>query len=85
VLPVSLLILFSDNEHVAYCLLHHGADINLINDRGMTPLHCACLHGNTVVAETLLEYGANINAPVALPKRPSKIAGTEYLFFPTTL
>ena len=42
-------------------LLQNGADINLRDKRGLTPLITACQYGNTGMAHKLLRYGANGN------------------------
>ena len=38
-----------------------GADVNLPNDTGETPLHIAAIHGNNKTVRTLLSIGAHIN------------------------
>ncbi|KAK5905715.1 hypothetical protein CgunFtcFv8_001645 [Champsocephalus gunnari] len=42
-------------------LLERGAEVNAVNNAGITPLHEACSMGNTELVELLLRYGANIN------------------------
>uniref|UniRef100_A0A673AIF5 Uncharacterized protein n=2 Tax=Sphaeramia orbicularis TaxID=375764 RepID=A0A673AIF5_9TELE len=42
-------------------LLEHGADPNIMNTAGMTPLHEACIMGNSELVDLLLSYGANVN------------------------
>lgn len=42
-------------------LLERGAEVNAVNNAGMTPLHEVCSMGNTELVELLLRYGANIN------------------------
>ena len=39
-----------------------GADINLVSDRGNTPLHTAVMWERSAAVKILLELGADINA-----------------------
>ena len=48
--------------HKIKTLLSHGADVNVRNNFGWTPLHIAAYWGNTVVASLLLSHGADVNA-----------------------
>ena len=43
-------------------LLKHGANVNVKDDVGLTPLHWAVVRGNRVCIRRLLEHGAEINA-----------------------
>lgn len=43
-------------------LLDKGANINLMNDLGVTPLHCAAGNAYIEVVKILLEHGADITA-----------------------
>jgi ankyrin repeat protein len=49
-------------KNIVIWLIDAGADVEGRNDRGKTPLHVAALKGAVVVAETLVEYGADVNA-----------------------
>lgn len=42
-------------------LLEHGAEPDVENNAGMTPLHEACSTGNEELVDLLLSHGANIN------------------------
>jgi ankyrin repeat protein len=43
-------------------LFEQGADVSILDNAGVSPLHDACLKGNAEVARLLLEKGAPINA-----------------------
>jgi|GEM_PF-3019995 len=43
-------------------LIEKGADINVADSRGMTPLHWACQHAWIEIVKVLLAHGAHINA-----------------------
>ncbi|XP_062617154.1 E3 ubiquitin-protein ligase HACE1-like, partial [Saccostrea cucullata] len=43
------------------CLLNNGADINLCNKNGSSPLHGACEFGNDSSVQLLLNNGSDIN------------------------
>lgn len=58
-------------------LIAKGANVNAVNNFGITPLHWAADHGNKVIAELLIEKGANINAKDNDGKTPLYGAGEE--------
>ncbi|KAJ6641244.1 Ankyrin-3 [Pseudolycoriella hygida] len=43
-------------------LVKHGADVNLANEQGETPLHIAIKEGNPRTPPILINHGANVNA-----------------------
>ncbi|GLV36665.1 Ankyrin [Carabus blaptoides fortunei] len=43
------------------CILNAGADVNLGNNDGITPLHAACRNGNVTVVEILIKHRADTN------------------------
>lgn len=49
-------------ERWAADLLRRGADVNLANDKGLTPLHAAAFYGELGCVELLLEAGASVDA-----------------------
>lgn len=51
-------------------LLKEGADINVRNYCGRTPLHLAAFNGHVSTAEHLIRKGANINAKEYLGLTP---------------
>ena len=46
----------------AEVLINNGADVNIITNSGLTPLHVAALVCNVAVANLLLENGADVHA-----------------------
>lgn len=43
-------------------LIQHGADPNLMNRKGVTPISVAAHKGNIAIMEILLRAGASVNA-----------------------
>ena len=43
-------------------LLDSGADVDQVNEQGLTPLHLSALNGRQDLAAVLIDHGANINA-----------------------
>ena len=58
-------------------LLEHGADINVQNHFGRTPLHRASFRGALEVVRLLLEHGADVEAKNKSDKTASQIADEE--------
>ena len=55
------------NRHLTYqrytaALIAKGAKLDIQDNIGMMPLHCAAIHGNQTMVQILLKAGANINA-----------------------
>ncbi len=42
--------------------LHKGANVNVVDDRGMMPIHWAALRGHSPIVLTLLDKNANVNS-----------------------
>ena len=51
--------------------LERGADLSVINDDGMTPLHLAAKYSSPEIVELLLDYGADVNARVHISPTPT--------------
>ena len=60
-------------------LLQYNAEVNATDDANYTPLHHASIFGHTVVAQILLENGADINA-VSNYGTPLYLASSKGLF-----
>jgi len=50
-----------DNPAIVQSLLTHGADQNLADEHGWTPLLCSSINGNINIACCLLDHGADVN------------------------
>jgi len=47
---------------VVRLLVRHGADLNVYDDDGQTPLHIACRHNNVQVLHELVSGGADLRS-----------------------
>ena len=65
---------FLDRPAEATRLLDAGADPNITDPYGRTPLHYATLHGHTNTARTLIEAGADLNARIPRTRREDSLA-----------
>jgi ankyrin repeat protein len=59
---------------VVSSLVEHGADLNIQNFNGESPLHLACSFGHKEVAKFLLEHGAQTNRKTLEGASGSKLA-----------
>lgn len=57
-------------------LVAHGADVNVRQAAGWTPLHQAAIHGQVNLAKLLLDHGADVNAKAENGKTPLELATT---------
>ncbi|MDC4224217.1 MAG: ankyrin repeat domain-containing protein [Candidatus Manganitrophus sp.] len=57
-------------------LVAHGADVNVRQAAGWTPLHQAAMHGQLKLAKLLLDHGADANAKAENGKTPLALATT---------
>ena len=46
-------------------LVKHGADVNVLDADGFSPLHLAAIHGNMQVVKTLVDLRADVNLTTA--------------------
>jgi len=60
---------------VSELLIQHGADVNVTNTHGKTPLHDACIAGNQNVVRLLLDHGADPRPRTKGYLSPLEIAG----------
>ncbi|NOU16601.1 MAG: ankyrin repeat domain-containing protein [Bacteroidales bacterium] len=60
----------TENWEVAKYCIKNGADVNLPDSEGDTPLHDACLHDNLEIVKLLIEHGAEVNVANKFDKRP---------------
>ena len=50
-----------NNFMAVYLLLNHGADANIAEANGYTPLHWAVMKGNQAITKLLVKKGSNVN------------------------
>jgi len=62
------------NINIIRYFIQHGADINVRNSNGDSPLHIACRHNNFEIVNCLLYHGADINVKNNFRKSPLSIA-----------
>lgn len=55
-------------------LIEEGADINITNNFGATPLHIAALYGHFKICKILIEHGAKINVKCKGGRTPLEFA-----------
>lgn len=62
--PVLIYAVSSSRSEMALALIDAGADVNIRNRGGMTPLMYAAMRDNPEIVKTLIEAGADVNARV---------------------
>lgn len=62
------------NFELMELLLEHGADANVREQGGYSPLDVAAICGKTKIAELLLQHGADVNAKMPDGKTPLQLA-----------
>ncbi|MBR5904541.1 MAG: ankyrin repeat domain-containing protein [Alphaproteobacteria bacterium] len=55
-------LVYASDPAIAEFLIEHGADVNHMNDSGITPLHDAIFENNIDVVRVLIKHGANVNS-----------------------
>ena len=65
------------NEEIMIHLIKNGADVNVQDTDGFTPLHFAVVQGQVKVVKCLLEYGANIKSKGKTEFTPLHIAAEK--------
>ncbi|HEY1025975.1 MAG TPA: ankyrin repeat domain-containing protein [Sphingobacteriaceae bacterium] len=67
----------ADHNMIAKMLMEAGADVNVVQMKGITPLHSAAANGNIELLILLLEAGANVNAKTEDGMTPSDLAAEK--------
>jgi len=62
---------------ISRALVARGADVNVTQHGGWTPLHAAALHGNLPLVRLLLDAGGKANAKNETGQTPSSLAATK--------
>ena len=60
--PLHYASVFVKSEEIIAMMIRGGADINLTDTNGATPLHYAAYSGNTKIVEYLIKRGVNVSA-----------------------
>ena len=55
-------------------LIDSGADVNMKNNDGWTPLYCAVVEGFTDIVKLLVDAGAEINTKISSGRTPLEYA-----------
>ena len=56
--------LLTESERLVPCLTHYGAEVNIKNNVGETPLHICCAQGRLYAVICLLHRGADPNSHI---------------------
>ena len=75
--PFYMSVYFNPANALVDDLIAHGANVNIPDDSGWTPLHVVAAHDNLEMARKLLEYGADIGARDHQGATPLQLARTE--------
>jgi ankyrin repeat protein len=67
------------NEEIARMLIDAGANVNVQNKRGRTPLHRAASDGSVEIARMLIDAGARKDIPNEDGKFPYDLTTNEEL------
>lgn len=69
-----------DHPEMVALLLSYGADVNLEDEEGYTPLHYASMNGHDDAVQTLIEAGANLEMGDGFDRTPLTVAVLEWRF-----
>lgn len=75
-----MLAAYHGQTETVAALIAGGADLNLANDRGQTPLAGAVFKDETDVIETLVEAGADPDAGTPTARATAEMFGRSELF-----
>ena len=67
------------NPEAVQFLLDRGADPNLQNKKGQTPLHYAAYNNNPKIAKYLIDHGADINARDKSGQTPIQLTNNKII------
>jgi ankyrin repeat protein len=67
----------SNNPNITRILLEAGADVNVVQQAGITPLHSAAHNGNIEIIILLVEAGSDIKAKMTDGKTPADMANEK--------
>jgi hypothetical protein len=65
-----------DCPNIVRLLLEHGADVDVRQNEGLTPLHMASMKGALEVARVLLEHGADVQAEDNRGRTPLQVVSS---------
>ena len=76
---------FYGNTAIARLLLEHGANVNVQDQNGGTPLIMAAVNNHTETVETLLDAGAQVDRPDVHGFSPLLVSATKGYLQPAQL